>query len=209
MYGTPHNQWTFPTRLSCYALAVFTLAWTGGGCRPVKAPSTVPPQPADQAAPAPASQNPLPTLNRQGFEDFLAEQHGKVVFVDFWATWCQPCVKGYPHTQALAEKYRDHDVVIAAISLDELDGRDAVLRFIETHQVTFPNFISAYGTASGQSMEEFDIPSGTIPTMKLYDRQGKLRATFGDGQPDAISWESVDVAIRALVMEPTATSGVR
>ena len=168
MHRTPHNQWPFPTRLARYALAVFTLTLTGGGCRPVNAPSTVPPQPADQTAPSastPASQNPLPTLNRQGFEDFLADQHGKVVFVDFWATWCQPCVKGYPHTQALAEKYRNHDVVIAAISFDELDRRDAVLRFIETHQATFPNFISAYGTASGQSMEEFDIPSGTIPTM--------------------------------------------
>ncbi len=143
-------------------------------------PADVSPAAASPAA-AEASEIALEVLDRAGFEQFLAKHRGKIVLVDFWATWCVPCMEGFPHTVELSRKYGGQDLVVASVALESPDDREKVLRFLTRQEATFPNFISAYGGADGRAMDEFEINSGTIPTLRLYDRSGAAKQTFGDG----------------------------
>ena len=67
----------------------------------------------------------------------LADLAGRVVLLDFWATWCGPCQKSMPWMIELAEKYRDAGLTIVGVSMDE-EGWKVVKPFIEERKVTYP-----------------------------------------------------------------------
>ena len=67
----------------------------------------------------------------------LSDYSGKVVLLDFWATWCAPCKGSIPWMIQLAEKYRDAGLVILGISMDE-EGWPPVKRFMEEMGITYP-----------------------------------------------------------------------
>lgn len=96
---------------------------------------------------------------------------GKVAVVDFWATWCGPCVSEIPGYVELQKKYADRGLVIVGLSVDE-QGEAAVRPFAQRMKVDYalalatPEVISAF-SAFGE-MEG-------IPTTFLIDREGRLR----------------------------------
>ncbi len=92
---------------------------------------------------------------------------GKVVLVDFWATWCPPCRMMIPGLVQLQEKYRGCGLVIVGISLDE-GGAPDVKAFNEKFQM---NYLSLLGDAA--VVEAFGGVSG-IPTSFLIDRSGRI-----------------------------------
>jgi thiol-disulfide isomerase/thioredoxin len=139
----------------------------------------------------------LSVVDRAAYDRFLEEQRGRVVLVDFWATWCGPCTEAFPHTVSLRDKYPAEQLTIAAVALEDPQETARVREFLESVSATFPNFVSAYGGANAEAMDAFEIQSGTIPTLKLYDQQGALVHTFGDG--DLVSFEEIEVAIRELL----------
>src|SRR5205085_578578 len=67
----------------------------------------------------------------------LSDLRGKVVVLDFWATWCGPCKVTIPEMNKLAQKYQDKGVVILGISMDE-DGWDAVNPFLAKVKFEYP-----------------------------------------------------------------------
>ena len=67
----------------------------------------------------------------------LADFKGKVIFLNFWATWCKPCEEEMPGMERLYRKYKDKGLVVLAISQDA-DGADAVPPFVKKHGLTFP-----------------------------------------------------------------------
>jgi peroxiredoxin len=67
----------------------------------------------------------------------LANLKGKIVFVNVWATWCEPCREEMPAMQALYEKLNGPDFEMLAVSADQ-SGRDVVERFVKSHALTFP-----------------------------------------------------------------------
>jgi len=124
----------------------------------------------------------LQLIDADGLAQFVDQHRGKVVLIDFWATWCPPCLQLFPHTVELHKRWADRGLVVAAVSLDDPSDDSTVRRFLAAKGADFTNFISRFGT-SGQSAEEFNITGGGIPFLHIYDRHGKLLKTLGGDKP--------------------------
>jgi thiol-disulfide isomerase/thioredoxin len=100
----------------------------------------------------------------------LAKLHGKVVLVDFWATWCGPCVGEVPNVVAAYEKLHPKGFEIVGISFDADKG--ALERFVKAHKMTWPQYFDGKRWDNDFG-KQFGIEG--IPTMWLVDKKGNLR----------------------------------
>jgi thiol-disulfide isomerase/thioredoxin len=105
-----------------------------------------------------------------GHEVDLAKLKGKVVLVDFWATWCPECVEKLPTIKALYEKHRGKNFEVVGISLDE--DRGTLQRFLAAQKMTWPQYFDGKGW-DGKYCQEYQIEK--LPALWLVDKQGKLR----------------------------------
>ena len=101
---------------------------------------------------------------------------GKVVLIDFWATWCGPCVADVPHIKETYEKYRDAGFEVVGVSLDHLD-KDAFLKECDELGIVWPQIYDGKGWES-ELARSFNIWG--IPTPVLLDRDGRVAAVHGD-----------------------------
>jgi thiol-disulfide isomerase/thioredoxin len=100
------------------------------------------------------------------FEQAMAQYKGKVVYVDFWASWCVPCRKSFPWMNALQTKHQEQGFVVLSINLD------AEKRLAQNFLQQIPaNFAIIYD-AKGKLARQFKIKG--MPSSYLFDRQGKL-----------------------------------
>ena len=131
------------------------------------------------AEPVPAKPAPDWTLpDLAGGSVSFAQFKGKVVVVDFWATWCGPCVKEIPGYIALREKYGKDGLVIIGISLDRR-GPESVMKFVAKHGM---NYTVLMGDAAVvEAFGNFDA----IPTTFIIDRAGKIRERKTGAMPAA------------------------
>lgn len=107
------------------------------------------------------------TLSGDEFQ--WAKYRGKVVLVDFWATWCGPCIREMPNVRALHEKYAARGFDIVGVSLDQ--DLDALAEFNNEHKLPWE-------TLAGEETQELAKRYGVrgIPTMMLIDKEGKVVA---------------------------------
>jgi thiol-disulfide isomerase/thioredoxin len=146
----------------------------------------------------------LSAVDRAGYDAVVAKHRGKVVLVDFWATWCSPCVEQLPHTLALGQRMSDRGLTVITVSCDEPTESDRVAKFLSTQQAGgATNLISQFG-GSPRTMDEFEIPGGAVPFYKLYDRAGRLRQSFGIDPAAKKQFTSADIeaAVKQLLAEP-------
>ena len=103
----------------------------------------------------------------KGEEVKLSDYLGKIVILDFWATWCAPCRKGIPDLISIQNEYKD-DLVVIGISLDQPSTQDELAPFIESYGINYPVVLgnikvsSAYGNIQA------------IPTSFIIDQEGKI-----------------------------------
>jgi len=97
----------------------------------------------------------------------LKSLRGKVVLVNFWATWCPPCVKELPDLGAVYARFRDQGFVILGIS-DEDPSK--LQPFLSQHKIGYP----VLSDPGGKTGEAFEAPAIGIPESFLYDREGHL-----------------------------------
>jgi thiol-disulfide isomerase/thioredoxin len=160
---------------------------------------TAPTTPPANSTPAPD----LKPIDRAELDRLVSEQRGKVVLVDFWATWCLPCLEQLPHTGQLAEKLGPRGLAVYTLTLDSPDKRAQAAKIVVARAGSAPqHFASALG-GGPKAMEAFEIASGSAPHYKLYDRTGKLRQIF-EVDPAAerqFTTEDIDAAVEKLLAE--------
>jgi thiol-disulfide isomerase/thioredoxin len=105
----------------------------------------------------------------QGREISSVELRGKVVLIDFWATWCQPCKKEMPGYQKLVDRYGQRGFVVIGFKFDTMKDTQDPLLFAREAGVLYPLVV-----APDDLKEKFGGIQG-LPTTMLYDRQGILR----------------------------------
>lgn len=141
----------------------------------------------------------LTTVTPQEFEAVVAKHKGKVVFVDFWATWCVPCRTAFPKTVQLAAKHPD-DLVVISMSFDDPDSHSDALEFLTEQKATFENLMCKHG-GGDESFAAYNIESGGLPYFRVYDRDSKLAQVFEIDVDAGKGIDEADVhhAIEALI----------
>ena len=108
----------------------------------------------------------LPTLT--GEEQSLASEKGKVVIINFWASWCNPCNIEAPHLQSYYEKHQA-DVEILAVNVTAKDNKAAAQKFVDQYGLTFPILLDQTGDVSTM------YGAFTIPTTIILNRNGEIK----------------------------------
>jgi thiol-disulfide isomerase/thioredoxin len=117
----------------------------------------------------PAPQVQGTTLDGKPFK--LADLNGKVVVVNFWASWCAPCRAEAPSLEQIYEKNKASGVRF--LGVDIKDGQDNAKAFVRTFKITYP---SLYDQAGQIALAFRDIPPNAVPSTLVIDRQGKIAA---------------------------------
>lgn len=99
----------------------------------------------------------------------LSKMRGKVVLVDFWATWCPPCRGEVPDVVAAYKKYHGQGFDIIGVSLDQ--DKSALLAFTKEHEMVWPQYFDGQGW-DNEISKGFGIDS--IPAMWLVGKDGKV-----------------------------------
>lgn len=184
------------SRVAACALC-FLLATTVGCGRSARNETEQPdgPKPCCAAGDAKPVEVSLREIDGPGFRQTLERHRGKVVLVDFWASWCLPCIKGFPHVVELHRRYADRGLVVISVSMDEPAKKKDAERFLAKHGATMENYLSNYGGLGAEAVEAFGV--GALPHYQLYDRQGKLIKNFASGTGPPIDPQEIDRAIEA------------
>ena len=145
---------------------------------------------------------PAPDITLPSFEGAavkLADQKGKVVLIDFWATWCPPCRESLPHVQKLSQdkELAEKGLVVWAVNAREEKGQ--IGQFMKQNNYSF----AVPMDKTGQAMQKYKV-SG-IPTTIVVGRDGKVKKAFVGFGGDNTAKQIHDAVVEALNEEqPTA-----
>jgi thiol-disulfide isomerase/thioredoxin len=115
----------------------------------------------------------LPSLG--GGSVSLSSLRGKVVFIDFWASWCEPCKKEMPILERLYQRYKGKGVELIAINIDK--DRANAARFLSGVRTSFPTLLDPSSGVAGQ----YDPPK--MPSSYVVDKRGLIRYVNSGFEP--------------------------
>ena len=132
----------------------------------------------------------LVPLDRQDYARLVHSHPGKVMLVDFWATWCDACREGLPKLVALAGKLGPGKFQLITISADEPEEEAAAIAFLNKEHAPYPRYIKRTDDDQAFIDSVNKKWSGALPALFLYDATGAMVAAF-IGESDPAEVESV------------------
>lgn len=99
----------------------------------------------------------------------LSDFRGKVVFLNFWATWCKPCREEMPSMEVLYKNFEGDGLVVLAVSIDRVTTKQDIPPFVKSLNLTFPVLIDSWG----QTDKRYKLMG--VPETYIIDRHGVLR----------------------------------
>jgi peroxiredoxin len=160
---------------------------------------------------------PLPALAQKAPDFTLNDLRGgairlsevatdKVILLNFWATWCVPCVKELPHLQGFQDRYGSRGLQVLAVSTDGPDRQAAVSAFVGRYRYTMPVLLDV----RSEVVALFD-PQLTLPHTVLLDRSGKIRFAHQGYSPgdERLMEQEIAMLLAETGVEPKARPAVR
>jgi cytochrome c biogenesis protein CcmG, thiol:disulfide interchange protein DsbE len=147
---------------------------------------------ASAAAPGAEVGHPAPALvvpQLDGREFDLRAQHGKVVIVNYWASWCAPCRAEMPVLDSFYQRYHSQGLVLLGVSVDDVHERAAVIRIME--KFGYPAALAANAKVNGFG------PALAVPMTWIIDATGVVRARLVSGT--AVTEQSLSRAVLPLL----------
>jgi len=135
----------------------------------------------------------LPLLDGRVFD--LAALRGRVVVVNFWASWCSPCRAEMPVLDGFYKRYRARGLVLIGVSVDEAGDRAAVVGIMQ--KFTYPAALAA-----NAKVDDFGSPVA-VPMTWIIDAKGIVRARLIAG--NAVTTQSLEQAVLPLLPQPQGT----
>jgi thiol-disulfide isomerase/thioredoxin len=149
------------------------------GISPIHFAAAAPPK-TKQSAKQPA----IVPVTASGLKKEIAARRGRVVLVNFWATWCGPCVEEFPDLVRLQKKYAGKGLSVVFVSADDLDTRQAkVAPFIAKNGLAYASWIIRGNPFDFIPQFDPNIKGAFgLPRTYVYDRRGKLVTVFSDAK---------------------------
>lgn len=148
----------------------------------------------------PAPDFALSDLNDKPYR--LSDFRGKVVFLNFWATWCKPCREEMPSMEILNKNFEKDGLVILAVSIDRVTTTKEIPPFVKGLNLTFPVLIDSWG--------QTDKPYKRmgVPETFIIDQEGIIREIV-IGPRDWTRLDSLQVLTKLLNVTPKAAAAVQ
>jgi len=128
----------------------------------------------------------------------IAAQHGKIVVIDIWGTWCIPCKKEFPHLVKLHKEHAKDGVVCMSIALDSAEKHDSALRFLAETGAKFSNFRMEQDEAASSAWQErYKIQA--LPVVLVFGRDGKLVRKFEGDTKYTFTYDDVKKLVADLL----------
>lgn len=140
----------------------------------------------------------LPNLIGKDVKLSEALSRGPVI-LDFWATWCKPCIKGFPALQQIHDKYKAKGLTVLAISVDSPKSRSRVAPFIKAQNYTFEVLLDIEGKVAKK------YNAIAVPRTVLISQQGEVVYATTGYKPT--NEEQLDKAVGSLLPQKASEEG--